>query len=432
MPDNPVDLATKVNFLFQVIMQAVQTYLKNVEMIIYNHCPDKLLVLIDFIINAMKVCFDRMVFDKRDLPIQQMMRKCLDMKKYLEMNQQSFAKFASISESRKSSLFSRGSFAFETPYGSKLSMYDSSTKLKPSTSRGKQRGLSSNTPYDVAKPRNLNSSCSHVSTRSKVVPSSRISIRGSSKTNAPSFKRSLSNVSTAMQKVISDESNEALTAEKPLEQLDASLVEKSKEMEIMEMMQNIAKEKIQEMLMPFLSELIPMKNAQQAAFETPKTQALKEIFSAATKQTNPSPRVTSEIENSKETQQEKIQDETVQLELPQNKDRVQHVAKNIQYLFVKSNEKEVNDNRLMTQLSKTDASNDSPASLPVNEKSKFKVLAANEKPPIQVISKKLNDEFMKKMKEQTLKERLEYVTQMTENPLYTNEMHSEPWKLFAE
>lgn len=44
----------------------------------------------------------------------------------------------------------------------------------------------------------------------------------------------------------------------------------------------------------------------------------------------------------------------------------------------------------------------------------------------------MDAQFMKKFKEQALKERLNYVQQMMENPLYVNEAYDEPWKLFAE
>lgn len=440
MPDNPVDVATKVNFLFQVIMQAIQTYLKNVEMIIYNNCPDKLLVLVDFIINAMKVCFDRKVFDKRDLLIQQMMRKCLDMKQYLQMNQQSLVKFASISESRKSSLFSRSSFAFETHQETKLSMYDSKNeKPKPSTSRTKQRGIPSKSPYDIPKVRNVQSH-SKVTDRSKVV--SRISSRGHSRVT--DLKRSLSNVSTAMQKVKNDDSNEALVAEKPLESSDlhAQRIQKSKEMEIMEMMENIAREKIQEMLMPFLSKLNTARDEQQTTFEDPKILVSKELTPTPSTQgkPKPSPRVTSEVENSLKIQQEKLQHKTIEMpEKPQQKERVQRVAKNVQYLFVSSDEMEKTNDRSVTNM--TDLQTQEPlenqSTLPpvlVKSNPRTKILSVNKKPPVHVpVPPEKNGEiFLKEMKERALKERLEYVAQMMENPLYLNEMHSEPWKMFAE
>ncbi|XP_070497173.1 protein starmaker-like [Chironomus tepperi] len=66
MNGNPIDIVTKVNSLFQLIMQGVQSYLKNLEGFIYNNSPDKLLVLTEYIVNAIKVCFERRVCSIKD------------------------------------------------------------------------------------------------------------------------------------------------------------------------------------------------------------------------------------------------------------------------------------------------------------------------------------------------------------------------------
>ncbi|KAL7041888.1 hypothetical protein ACKWTF_000941 [Chironomus riparius] len=66
MNGNPIDIVTKVNSLFHLILQGVQSYLKNLEGFIYNNSPDKLLVLTEYIVNAIKVCFERQACSIRD------------------------------------------------------------------------------------------------------------------------------------------------------------------------------------------------------------------------------------------------------------------------------------------------------------------------------------------------------------------------------
>jgi len=66
MRDSPVDIMTKVNSLFQLVMQGVQSYLKNLEGFIYNNKPEKLIVLTDYILNAIKVCFERRTCNMED------------------------------------------------------------------------------------------------------------------------------------------------------------------------------------------------------------------------------------------------------------------------------------------------------------------------------------------------------------------------------
>lgn len=106
MPENnPLDVATKITSLFQIVTQAAQTYLKNVECFIYNQYPDKLMVLVDFIINVTKICFDKRVFDKKDLVIQDMLRKCLAIKQFLNNHQHSISKFTPLPTKPKKALF---------------------------------------------------------------------------------------------------------------------------------------------------------------------------------------------------------------------------------------------------------------------------------------------------------------------------------------
>lgn len=412
MSDNPSDIAEKVNFLFQVIMQAVQTYLKNVEMFIYNNYPDKLVVLIDFIINTMKICLDRMVFDKRDLVIQKIMRKCVDMKKYLELNQQSLVKFASIQEKRRMSLASRNSFAFENSCGSKLSMYgESSSKKKP---RHKRQPPQS--PYDIAKPKNFNKN----EVKSRVASSRNQTQAKPQVNNPPRVRRSSSTISTAVQRMKSSESVEdmKMISEKPLEDSEAgshqAVVEKIKELELNELMESINKEKFQEMLQPFLAEL--MKKLQP---EVKKTE--DEEVSEKVKKLKASSRVTSDISVKKTENLEHTEKPNVQ-------DRVDRIADNVQYLYVSSNEDLMRNENFESKSLKRDAksSGDHLPDVSNCSESKMKVVAMKSKP---VEKSPIN---MKKLKEHALKDRLNYIEKMSSNPLYCNEACDEPWKMFAE
>ena len=111
---NPSDVATKITSLFQIITQATQTYLKNVECFIFNQYPDKLMVLVDFIINVTKICFDKRVFDKKDLVIQDMLRKCLAIREFLDSHQNSLSKFAPLpAKSKKTPILNVISLIFK-------------------------------------------------------------------------------------------------------------------------------------------------------------------------------------------------------------------------------------------------------------------------------------------------------------------------------
>lgn len=420
MLDNPVDIASKVIQLFQVIMQSVQIYLKNVEMFIYNKYPDKLSILINFIINAVTICFERLIFDKRDVTVQQLLRKCSDMKKYLEMNQQSLAKFVSIKEKRKMSLHARSSFAYENNYGTKLAMYDAPTKpLRP-----RKTNLPMKSPYDSLLPRNLKSSHSSVTTKQKL-PLSRVQSRIQSRMKSPNIKKSPSNVSTAVQRLKASESNEIIksVSEKPFEENESAAPSREKENEIMEMMQNIAKEKIQEMLAPFLNEL---KKSLPSDDKPKHEQFYIDGPTEPIATTLPLPRVTSEV---KKPQKEKSS-------TPENakcSEKVHNVSKNVQYLYVKSNEEKKNSS--VAQSKPTASKNQQEQSIATQpnpvKAPEMKMVSPKVKPPIPVKKNELDDKFVRKMKEQALKERLEYVEQMMENPLYVNETFNEPWKMFA-
>lgn len=307
MPDNPLEIATKVNSLFQVIMQAVQTYLKNVEMFIYNSSPDKLSVLVDFIANATRICLDKLVFDKNDLTIRDLLRKCSMLRKFLVMNQHTPVKFVTMSDKQRTFMYSKNSFVYRMPSGvasgSRLSMYgDPMTKRK--------------SPYDpvLSKPKNLKCSSSQVCKNSRV----------NKTTNSTRLRRSSSNVSTMMGRLRKDDEDD--------------LKESDSELEVMKMLKKISQEKLEEMLKPLISELIPM-------------------------QITNGPRVTSDIDASIENRKPLTMEKSV-----------------------KSTRKLEN---------------------PVNENS------------ISII------------KEEALRERLNYIQQMMENPLYVNQTIPEPWRLFA-
>lgn len=429
MHDNPVDVASKVIQLFQVIMHSVQTYLKNVEMFIYNKYPDKLNILINFIINAVTICQKRLIFDKRDKAIQQLLQKCSDMKRYLEMNQQSLAKFVSIQQNRKMSLHSRGSFAYENNYGSKLSMYDMTSK----TSKTRKPILPSKSPYDALIPRNLKSSHSTVTSKQKL-PLSRVQSRTLQRVKSPMLKKSSSNISTAMQRLKDSESNEIVKtlSEKAYEE-NESAAPSRKGNEIMEMMNNIAKEKIQEMLTPFLNELKKRLPCDKFSNEE------------STIPTSPSLRVTSEVKESQVTSEcEKPQKGNVLTpERPKNIEKIQNVSKNVQYIYVKSNEekkKSKNDSQTNSAQSKLRPSPSKAQLTPSkttiestgsqHKSPEMNIVSSKAKPPI-AADKKISENVMKELKEQALKERLEYVEQMMENPLYVNKAYNEPWKIFA-
>lgn len=401
MPDNPLNVATKVNLLFQVIMQAVQSYLKHVEMFIYNSNPDKLLVLVDFIINAMKICFDRMVFDKRDLMIQQMLRLCSDIKGFLEMNKNSFAKFVSIPEKRSKSLSSRSKFAYEVPGGSKFSMYDA-PKMNKTRSGSLSMLAPTRSPYDAPQPTNLKSSLG-----AKPKQQSSNKRNAPSRIKSPILRKTTSNPGTMVQKMNKlDSADGAKTkAEAP--------APTPKEAELMTMLQNIAKDKIEEMLAPFLNKLknpFEFKQAEAGRRSSqPKTPHLNTTFDV--------PRVTSDVEKKPKK--------------PKVLETVERISKNVQYLYVKSHdepEKEASASSSKSQLEGHKA--DDAKAICERAEKKTKVLSAKMKPPVQA-KLKSDEKFMKQFKEQALKERLEYFEQMRENPLYVNKAHGQPWKMIG-
>lgn len=411
MPDNPEDVAAKTNLLFQAMLTAVQTYLKNVEMFIYNNYPDKLPVLIDFIINALKICFDRMALDKHDFLTQRMLRKCLDMKQFLEMNQTNLTKFASIQKKRRNSLLSRSSFAFENGYGgSKLSMYDV-PKMKRSVSKPKVEAFRS--PYDTAKPRNLRSSASTVNQLQNSALRLKSSRPPVSRANATQMlKASRSDVSTMMGQIASNPSDDSI-AEFPRQSTKPVNNQESKEFELMEMMKNMAKEKLEEMLRPMLKDFVASKNCNDLDGILPiRVQATKD---PARVEAIEIPQATS----SQVTSDKKLDNKSTQKKV--------NVAKNIQYLYVKSNDEKCKGDDgtpSQTQLLNRHQSCDELTKVAKNQpisKTKSGALDVT----------KVDPKLMKKLKQQACMDRVAYVEQMMENPLYVNDAQSEPWKLFA-
>lgn len=196
-----MDVATKVNLLFHAIMQAVQTYLKNVEMFIYNSYPDKLFVLVDFIINASKICFDRKVFDKTNIMIVKMLRKSVDMKRFLELNQRkassSFESSVSVS-SRSRDLHSRNSYAHErTRANEKISAYG-----KPK--RPQLKSMKVKSPYDAPQENLHTRNLKTLSRGQKMIPHPPPSKRPTpaTKSTSPQVRKSISNISTMVEKEI--------------------------------------------------------------------------------------------------------------------------------------------------------------------------------------------------------------------------------------
>lgn len=161
------------------------------------------------------------------------------------------------------------------------------------------------------------------------------------------------------------------------------------------MLRNVAKEKIQELLGPYL-ETIP---------------------------SIPQPRVTSDIK----PQKPPTTDSSISSKTTSTNETVQRIAPNIQYLFVKSK-------------------NDSESTLKPNEKlpsshevPKTKILTYSQKPPLKIdvsnsddIFEQFDNEAFEKHKQLAQKERRKIIKSMVENPLYVNEQFDEPWKIFAD
>lgn len=401
MHDNPVDVATKANTLFQAIMSAVSSYLKNVDSFIYNSYPDKLLVLIDYTIGSMKICLDRSVFDKRDVMVQHILRRCSGMKQFLLINQRSMAKFASMKEKARKSLHSRSSFAYENPYESK-SPYGAVSKKPPRQApRQAPRQMPAKSPYDPVKPRNLQSSQSMVSSRPKM-PMSRAQCR----VKSPKLKQSISNVSTAIQHIRENEENVVTVSEKPCEDLECGPAgENHKEQRIMEMLHSVAGEKIEGLLTSFLAKL----NGELLLSSREVSKPVQPQHESS------SPRVTSEVEKPQK----------VKVAESESYEKTQRVAKNVQYLYVKSTDEKPKE--AVVQLRDEGSSGD-------GLKGGTKILAMKSKPPIpdkSGASRKAEEKRMNQLKQQAMKERMAYIEQMSENPLYGNEAYSQPWKVFG-
>lgn len=481
MPDNPIDVATKVNLLFQLIMQAAQTYLKNVQMFIYNSHPDKLLVLVDFIINSTKICFDRKVFDKKDNIVLKMLRKCSNLKDFMQTNETGLVNYDLTRKNRNREMeFQMDDFEDEyqmpriVPKKSKSSPYDKIAN-----------------PYNIPIPKmrssRLASSKGSVSSFSKV--SSRQNLLRSSKTRVeqPVIKKSTSNVSTVIQKenekeihlkTIKSQPEKPLEDEKPI----VEKIEKPKEMiEIMEMLQNIAIERINEMLLPILSQLMPMRR------EGIVTEETEEIKAKPCAKSMPSPSLNNVLSNAEPSNNLTSSSSHVkgEIEIPKsksylptsssyassksfkNKETIQRISKNVQYVFIESdNEEPKSVDTATSMIELTATSKVSKPSSPVVEMAKNVTLPLknnddenlkelnnqNEKMILkerkniekeenirklrqQAIIEQENDEKeenIKKLRQQAMKERVKMIESMSENPLYVNDHIAQPWKAFAD
>lgn len=449
MPDNPMEIATKVNLLFQAIMQAIQVYLKNVEMFIYNSNPDKLSVLVNSIINASKICFDRKLFDKQNVVVVKMLRKSVEMNRLLELNKNSVAKFEGAVTKRRE-LKSRNSYAYEGARGrEKSSIYGGEIKPKRAPLNPKSPYVASNsTPYDI--PLQRKASKQSVQSRQRAMPPSHRNTPAI-KVKSPGVRKSSSNVSTMVQKemhVIDNEEEEQPQpscqankeavlenepAEKPLEEKQATnceQIEKPKEVtEIMEMLRNIAKEKIQEIIAPYIAELVPKPT---------------EISTHVNAEIKP-PRVASDIKPQKPI----TADSTDSSKTASSVETVQRIAPNIQYLFVQSNNYNDSEETLKAEQSDEKLSPLLEAPLSKSEEPKTKVITSILKPPLRcdVIANddiekvaddddddfllRKDDEKTKNLKQMAMNERNVFVESMIENPLYVNEQYDEPWKMFG-
>jgi hypothetical protein len=416
MPNNPMDLAKKVNFLFQVIMQATQTYLKNVELFICNSAPDKLLVLVTFIINASKICFDRNVFDKSDVLVMKMLRKCVEMKTFLERNANSAVKYYSMGKS-VTNLYSNNSYSCDNKSYDKMQIRSKKALL------AKKKNVKTKSPYEP--PKNPYPMPKMKAKNSKSKTSGQNNHQKETKSvvhpKSPKIKKSTSNISTLVQKESEKQINE--NVERNVNNQKPKEIE-----ELMEMLQNITKEKVHEMLGPLLSELVP-----------------KKIEESDSSDSNPVPQVTADTEP-------KIPSTcstptNVSSKTASSVETVQYVAPNVQYLYVMSHQNEpdevpqVEEVGIGEEVEKIKEPSSMPAEIPkVSVKS---VTCSAEPPQLPQLSNdsnnneviedgKTSEENMKKLKQRALKERLKMIAQMMENPFYVNENISEPWKLLTK
>lgn len=231
--------------------------------------------------------------------------------------------------------------------------------------------------------------------------------KAQSHVKSPIVKRSISNVSTAVQHIEDDavKENVVTVSEKPCEDLESGQTgDNRKEQQIMEMLQSVAGEKIEKMLTSFLAKLSGEMLQRSPEISEP-VQPQHDL---------PSPRVTSEVEKPQK----------VKVAESESYEKTQRVAKNVQYLYVKSTDE--NPKQTVVQL-RDEKSSD-------RLKGGTKILAMKSKPPIpdkSGASTKAEEDRMNQLKQQAMKERMAYIEQMSENPLYGNEAYSQPWKVFG-
>lgn len=431
-----MDVATKVNLLFQAIMQAIQTYLKNVEMFIYNSNPDKLFVLVDFIINASKICFDRNVFDKKDAVIVKMLRKSMEMKRFLEMNQRSVAKFESTSKLRPR-LQSRNSYAYgNMETNEKYAIYGTpaSKEMKPKRSVGKSRnnpfGSATKSPYNIPPLSSEKSTKQNLySTRQRGVPPSTLNTPAM-KTLSPGVRKSISNVSTMVQRekqqapACEEEIEEKSgKTEKPLEESKVVGMEKTDVSEIIEMLRNVAKDKIREIIAPYIAELVPKCNEK---LPIPMTTTR---VTASVKPKKPS--TTESSDSSKTANSHATVQSAAQYTLEKSKNESEETLKALPSeekpsLFALTVEEEPSS-QLLPEVPKTKIVTSTLKPPPLKSDDIAQALEVDDSDDDFDV---LDNETMEALKETALKERKAYREAMNENSLYSNDQYGEPWKKF--
>ncbi|CAO1305438.1 unnamed protein product [Diamesa serratosioi] len=454
MPDNnPLDVATKITSLFQIITQASQTYLKNIECFIYNQYPDKLMVLVDFIINVTKICFDKRVFDKKDLVIQDMLRKCLMIKQFLDAHQHSMAKFAPLPAKSKKPLFLKSNSYCENPYKTNLSMYGMQVKKqKQQNMFNVPKNLYDGTTLTTLKPRNIQSSRTNrtdLSTQKLRAQTNKVSMKQSiprsrsSRLETPISSRT-SIVSTMMQHV---EEEDKIQAEKLLE--NSAKVSSHEIQTIMEMLQNITKDKVHEILGPLIATLLPNSNPENVTAllkQFPTQQTNNQIFDNKT-----ASRVTSALDKSGNKPEKQLKNvvqeidcfkdvETKNFPAPSvsiyRQETVQHSAKNAQLIFMKSESE--NDNTgeesktSLSQLSQNQIDESFQSKEESNSLKHVRIVTPHKKAPIPETSNKETKRKFDELKKHVLKERMEFIESISEDPLYVNERFEQPWKVCSK
>lgn len=448
------------------MMQAVQTYLKNVEMFIVNKNPDKLLVLVDFIINASKICFDRKILDKRNTSTMKLLRKCAELREDLSIKNHdddfyekrkkkkenvhgrsefSHGKKPILQKKLKNSLtivenpkahnmqrHQRGSLKYSYDFANHIHEHPNrdhdelpetyaEPRRKTKANLPKNHLITSKSPYDSPLNPYANPAFKQKSKPKKIHQNllpSRNTIYGQSRNSVVRqasqqiLRKIPSDVSTVMQKEMEKENqvnNKQTDYEKPLENVDAN--------EIMKMIQSITKEKFEEMLAPMLTQFLPK-------YETENSKASEEMKSSGC-------RVTADIEPLKKS-----------MEVGKNvesNETIERIAHNIQYTFIKSLHDDEQEDEKVEVAKATELQ--TPLEPPSTSKTPEKiVMGITEKPSIDAcnIDSGADDgdfDFKsyetRELQQMAMKARIEIIENMSESPFYRNEKIDQPWKMFS-